>query len=328
MALKERKVNKTLVVILVLSIVPIASGKITLQVREADGETPFDGNDIMVGSRLTLIVNSDSNDYWSGGLFIAGQDRTLGTLEGRDYEPNRPLYEPNSSFYGKTQFIRDWNGSHYEDAGELARVTTWKDSLIWGFDLYTSDVIDINFVVGDWFIIDYKAEEVGNCNVGFYDYGLSWNDPNYLLNFSHVPTRDLNFDDVVNFGDFALFALQLYSPGCNDPNWCDGADLDRDSDVDFKDLGLFVDYWLWGASVMEVGEESNSQQMMGDGMSEMQEYQQFQSVQEIDIDEQQIDVDDIIRWWEEVRVLGEEAGRVFDEAEWQDFIDRVRNAYQ
>jgi hypothetical protein len=231
-------VKKLLVLILALGIVPITTGQITLEVREADGETPFDCNDdIMVGSSVAIIVSSDCNDYWSGGLFIEGEDRALGTLAGRGLDPN----------------ARNYTDSHYKAAGDFAKVTGWKDSSIWGFDLYTFYPIDGNSennstIAGDWFIIDYKADKVGGCNVGFYDYSISWDDPNYFLSFSHSPTRDLNFDEVVNFVDFAIFASQWDATDCNDPNWCDGADLDRDGYVDYNDLTLFVEYWLWPTS--------------------------------------------------------------------------------
>ncbi len=240
-SLREAIVKKLLTLILALAIVPIAAGQVTLKVYEADAVTPFDCNDnIMVGTRLTLIVSSDSNDYWSGGLFIAGEDRALGTLAGRSYDPN----------------TRDWTDSHYEAAGDLAKVTAWKDSSIWGFDLYSFYPVysvdgnseDSSTVPGDWFIIDYYADEVGDCNVGFYDYSISWDDPNYDITFSHIPTRDLNSDEVVNFGDFAIFASQWNTTDCNDPNWCAGADLNRDADVDYNDLGLFVEFWLWPTS--------------------------------------------------------------------------------
>jgi hypothetical protein len=257
MPLQEATVKKLLVLILTLVIVPMVAGAVWVEVREADGETPFDGRDIMVGTNLTLVVCSDSNDYWSGGLFIEDQNRALGTLEGRDYDPNRLMYDPNRSLNWITQYIEDWAGSHYEGAGELARVTAWEDSNMWGFDLYTSDINDSNFVAGDWFIIDYYADEVGDCNVGFYDYSISWDDPNYCISFFHIPTRDLNSDGKVNFIDFAIFALQWESTNCNDPNWCDGADLDLDGDVDYNDLGLFVEYWPWRSSHTDPGEDPN-----------------------------------------------------------------------
>ena len=88
MFLRDVTVRKLLVLILTLGVVPIATAQIALRVCEADGVTPFDGSDIMVGTNLTLIVSSDANDYWSGGLFVAGQDRALATLSARDSDPN------------------------------------------------------------------------------------------------------------------------------------------------------------------------------------------------------------------------------------------------
>ena len=229
--------NKLLTLILALAIVPIAAGQVTLKVYEADEVTPFNSNEaIMAGTKLTLIVSSDSNDYWSGGLFITGQDRALGTLAGRDLEPN----------------TRDWTGSHYDDAGDLAKVTAWKDSSIWGFDVHTFYPVDgksenSSTVPGDWFIIDYYADEVGDCNVGFYDYSISWDDPNYDITFSHIPTRDLNSDEVVNFGDFAIFGLAWWTE-VGEIGWnldCEISVL-TDYYIDWRDLGVFADNWLAG----------------------------------------------------------------------------------
>lgn len=237
--------KKLLTGILVLGIAAMAAGHVTLQVYQADGQTLLDCNDsVAAGTKLTLVISSDSNDYWSGGLFIKDQDRDLATLVARDYDPNRLMYDPNQSLYEIPQFVRDWAGSHYESAGELARVTAWEDSSIQGFDLYTSDINDSNFVPGDWFVIDYYADGVGDCNVGFYDYSISWNDPNYCISFSHIPTRDLNSDKMVDFRDYAIFASRWNAADCNDPDCCDGADLDLDGDVDHGDLLFFTEYWL------------------------------------------------------------------------------------
>jgi len=82
--------------------------------------------------------------------------------------------------------------------------------------------------------------------VGFYDYkwlgGMDF--PVYDLVFSHVRTRDFNNDAKVDFDDFAVLASYWQDTDCNDPNWCEGTDLDTDGNVDCNDLTLFVDYWL------------------------------------------------------------------------------------
>ena len=241
MSMQEMIVKGFLILTLVLGIVPISHGQTSLQVYEADGVTPFDCNgETMVGAKRVLIVSSDSNDYWNGGLFIANQDRLRGTLAGREKDPNS----------------RDWTGSHYENAGDFAIVTQWRDSDIWGFDFYTYYPVDAyseanSTVPGDWFVIDYYADEVNECNVCFYiynEYGESWDEPNYIITFFNVPTRDLNSDEAVDFRDFATFSSHWNNTGCGAPNWCAGADIDRDGDVDNKDLGLFVEYWLWPTS--------------------------------------------------------------------------------
>ena len=193
-------------------------------VCEADGNTPFDGRDIMVGTKLTIIVSSDSAGYWSGALTIEGTNLNYGVLTARDYNEN----------------TYDWEGSRFEAAGTGARVYTYEEVGKYGFQLLGHS----SAVAGDWFIIDYNAINVGDCNVAFYDHSISWDEPVYYLPFSHVRTRDFNNDTVVDFADFALFGSYWQAADCNDPNWCEGTDLDTGGNVDANDLALFVDYWL------------------------------------------------------------------------------------
>ncbi len=232
--------KNTIVFLLVLiSLLSAAKAAASVNIYEADGMTPFDSRDIMVGTELTIVVASDSNDYWSGGLFVAGQDRALAALSARDFDPN----------------TRDWAGSHYEDAGEYAKVTAWTDSEIWGFDLYGSDS---NGVPGKWFIIDYEAIGEGDPNVWVYDYSYSFDDPNSLILFSHVPSRDFNDDGVVNIADYAVLTSYWLVEDCDEPNWCDNTDINTDGYVGFDDLALFVDYWLWGVpQTPEIPEDPN-----------------------------------------------------------------------
>jgi hypothetical protein len=232
-------VKKLLVLILALVMVPVTAAQITLKVCEADGVTPFDDDEVMVGTKLTFIISSDANDYWSGGLFIKGQDRALAALSARDSDPN----------------TRNYTESHYETAGNMAKVTAWKDSDIWGFDLYGSD---INAVAGDWFIIDYQAIGIGDPNVEFYDYGDSWDEPNYIVTFSHAPTRDFNDDEVVDILDVAVLGSYWLAEDCSNFNWCDKADINADGYVDMVDFALFQKYWLWPA--VSAGDPNQSEE--------------------------------------------------------------------
>jgi hypothetical protein len=178
----------------------------------------------MVGTELTIIVSSDTGGYWSGSLAITGEDMNYGLLSCRDFN----------------EFTDECEGSRLPPAGSGARVHPWEEADVYGFDLYGHS----SAVPGDWFIIDYNAVEVGDCNVGFYDHSVSWIDPIYYLTFSHVRTRDFTDDTKVDFIDFAVLASYWGDTVCSDPNWCEGVDLDTDGDIDIYDLALFTEFWL------------------------------------------------------------------------------------
>jgi hypothetical protein len=211
-----------------------AAGEVSTKVCLADGNTPLelaDANipfvyrDVMVGTKLTIIVSSDTGGYWGGDLAITGEDRNYGFLSARDYN----------------ETTDDWAGSRLPAVGSMARVWEWEEELgVHGFSLEGHR----SAVAGDWFIIDYSATDVGVCNVGFYDHSVSWVEPIYYLTFFHVPTRDFNQDNKVDFTDFAIFSSFWQGVVCTEPDWCKGIDLDIDGWVGLNDLILFADYWL------------------------------------------------------------------------------------
>ena len=216
-----------------LGMASVAAGEVSTRVCRADGNTPLppvDPNfpyvyrDIMVGTKLTIIVSSDTAESFWGGLIIEGINLNYGALSARDYN----------------EFTYDWEGSRFEAAGTGARVYTLEELDKYGFQLCGHS----SAVAGDWFIIDYNAINTGGCNVGYYDFNKKLDDPNYYLEFSHVRTRDFNTDTKVDFADFAILASYWQVTNCQDWNLCEGADLDIDSDVDYNDLRLFVEYWL------------------------------------------------------------------------------------
>ena len=227
--------KKLILLVLFFGMAPVAIGEVSTRVCLADGNTPleladanvpFKYRDIMVGTKLTIIVDSNVAEYWSGALAITDANRDYGVLSARDYN----------------EYTLDWEGSRFPAAGVEASVWDWEeDPGIDGFTLYTGFT---SIEANDWFIIDYNALEIGDCNVGFYDHDVNWFEPIYYLEFSHVRTRDFNNDTKVDFADFALFALYWQETVCIDPNWCEGTDLNTDGSADIYDLALFVEYWL------------------------------------------------------------------------------------
>lgn len=229
----EKRVILALLVILSLffGMSSTVFGAVTTRVCLADGNTPLelvDPNnhiylDIMVGTKLTILVDSNVGESWNGRLAIEGSDVNYGQLFGRDYNDVTWEYE----------------GSHLEAAGPDAFVWWYFDMDANGFTMDT-DSEDEDVEPGEWFIIDYNAVEIGDCNIVFYDGFFE----DHQLSFTHVATRDFNGDTVVDFEDYGILASYWRASDCNDPNWCEGADIDVDGYVDPNDLRLFVDYWL------------------------------------------------------------------------------------
>lgn len=203
----------------------------------ADPNIPFVYRDIMVGTKLTIIVGSDSGDSWSGKLQVTGPDVGYGVLSARDYDADVPFAE----------------GSILEAAGERAVARQYEN---W-FNAGVSMSNGLGAMPGDWFIVDYTATAVGSRTVGFYENrwvagknNSPFNPPAPIvveiseLVFFHVRSRDFNKDTKVDFADFAIFSAYRGVADCTWPNWCEGTDLDTDGDVDIDDLMLFADYWL------------------------------------------------------------------------------------
>ena len=58
---------------------------------------------------------------------------------------------------------------------------------------------------------------------------------------------DIDWDEDVNFSDFALFAYNWLEMDCEESNsWCAGTDLDKSGRVDIFDLVVLADHWLEG----------------------------------------------------------------------------------
>jgi hypothetical protein len=218
-----------MMVVLVLS--TGTSARVWTTVYRCDETTPLapvDPNhphvyaEIMVGTKLAIVISSDTDDFWWGSLEYSGDYKTTMSLTARGDAPD---------YAGSCLPAADDSAAMYSIVGP--------DSL--GFEFLNG----LGPLPGDWFILDYRAEQVGSCELRLYDLDVAWDVPIEVLSFTHVPSCDFTGDNSVDFEDFALLALRM-SPlrglAVNEGNWT--FDLNSDRCVDFYDLVQFSGHWL------------------------------------------------------------------------------------
>ena len=226
--------EKLVLLILILGTAVPAFGGVSTRVCLADGNTPleladpnvpFVYRDIMVGTKLTIYVDSNvaEEGFWGGLAMEDTNMANIGLIYGIDCDENQ------------------CSGSCLPAAGDDAHAyisyTTYPGP---GFELSGG----VEPVAGDWFVFDYNSIELGDCNVAFYDHSVKENEPIHTLCFHHVRTRDFDESTVVDFADLDILTSYWLADDCNEPDWCEGTDLDTSHKVDFIDFALFSDFWL------------------------------------------------------------------------------------
>jgi hypothetical protein len=210
-----------------------APATITADVYLSDGNTPLalrDPNvphvyrDVMVGTKLTIIVSSNSLKG-TGSIGMSWEDWAKGRLTARGFDES----------------TRYCDGSCLPAAGCNADVIYTPDSSMTMYCFFpgTSRVYP-----GRWFIFDYLAKSVGTCTITVGD-ATSKPLVATTLTLNHVPSRDFNGDTVVNLKDFALFANYWRRGADSDCNSVPCQfDLNADGRLDAADLSLFRAFWL------------------------------------------------------------------------------------
>ncbi|NLZ04487.1 MAG: hypothetical protein GXY19_04905 [Phycisphaerae bacterium] len=239
-----------------------ASAMVTARVCLADEVTPLapaDPNvpevyrDIMVGTRLTIFITSDTAKPCRVKFWLSWETERQGALSPRGYDES----------------IGNYVGSCLPAAGERALVTMYRDDLGVGVDLLPA----WNATAGDLFILDYGAVNTGVCTIGLYALSavpipvvISQEPPDpppfeatliQVLSFHHVPSRDFDGDTLVNFVDYASLAGLWGQSVVSDPNAAVAADLNGDERVDVRDLALFGEYWLERTQAVGLSPEPN-----------------------------------------------------------------------
>lgn len=220
----------------------------------ADPNEPVIYRDIMVGTHLTILIRSDQQGEWTGGLVMTHEDAAYGEIRARgDY------YESDFNYAL----------SCLPDAGEIPGISPWVgpmvDERVTGYQFSSTPnywFVERPAVPGDWFIFDYLARQTGPCKLELYDYNVPPDTnslsltPILILSLNHVPSRDFNADRVVDWRDFARLASAWRSTHeQDDPNGFDApCDLDENDLVDANDVTLFCEFWLERTDGPEAGE--------------------------------------------------------------------------
>jgi hypothetical protein len=230
-----------LVLVVAVVAAPMTLAKIWTTVYRCDETTPLvpvDPNrptiyrDIMVGTRLVILVSSDQGGYWWGSLQSSWEGAPYAALTGRGYLATLP---------GTSVKMPNYKDSLLPSAGKEARARPYAGSFGIGLELYS----DVRAVPGDWFIFDYQATQAGSCDLRLYNLSASYDVPLETLSFTHIRSRDFNGDTVVDFQDFALLASRCSAAVEPDPNGPDAAfDLDANGRIDLGDIASFSEYWL------------------------------------------------------------------------------------
>ncbi len=214
---------------ILLSLVPCQAAA-TTEMYEFDANTPFDYRDIYVGTKLKVIVSSDSNGYWNGGgVFLEGANQDLGRFLPGEIN----------------DLTNDYSHARTEKAGSNAQVLATSFTLPFdanlGFDYYGSS----DAVAGDWFILDYQATSPGTCTINVYDFEIDYWFPVDYIDIHQIPPDIYQEpNDIVNFRDYSLLTYHWGRADCNEPNYCGHADLNMDGLVDPNDMKYIMDHWL------------------------------------------------------------------------------------
>jgi hypothetical protein len=112
----------------------------------------------------------------------------------------------------------------------------------WDGDCDSADIQTVKNAVGKCW------GESGYCPLADIDGDGCVSDSDIVLIFE-IGQPDLNYDGLINFSDFAMFAIRWLDPNCESANiWCDVGDLNTTGRVDFADCVLFSQHWLEGTT--------------------------------------------------------------------------------
>ena len=140
-----------------------------------------------------------------------------------------------------------------------------------------------------------------------------------LSSLGNIANLNNDPDDEVDLFDLSLFADKW----CYEKNLL-SEDLDRNGLVNFSDFAIFAENWLWsGGQGGELGGMGASSSQPLEQPLDMQPVQQVQPVEVQPV--QEIDIDEMIRFLEEIWLQDDGIREMISKDEWNKFIDSVKN---
>ena len=159
--------KKLLIVMLVLGMATLASATlVTIEIREADGVTVFDGRDIAPSTNLTIVVIGNALNPESGNLAL------LTTANGTISARGSTIDTPVTGNYKDSVVGSTWNDPTYNsDAGNLSNTIDWVAGSWVGYVWSANDTGGNPLVTGDWFIYDFHCDAEGDVDILWFQTG-------------------------------------------------------------------------------------------------------------------------------------------------------------
>ena len=133
---------------------------------------------------------------------------------------------------------------------------------------------------------------------------------------------DFNSDGFVNFFDYAFFA-SAWQTDPNDPNYNEDCDLEDNNFIDYKDIALFCEDWLWQTAWAKAFPSNYGRGMgksMGMGETFFPSIEAEKALPELTA----ADIEEILKWLAELWLTDEEVRKMITEDEWLKFTESVK----
>ena len=180
--------KKLLIMFLVLGLASLASAAntaVTIEVRESDGTTLFDGRDLMPSDYLTIVVIGNALNPESGNIGLLTADAN-GTISARGPQIDAPGAVTDNwmgSVVGSTYVSEVFDS----DSGNLSFTIDWTYLTWTGYNWSANDQSGNPSATGDWFIYDFHCEGEGDVDIVYYQTGMGMTTMELVQTITQVP---------------------------------------------------------------------------------------------------------------------------------------------